>query len=129
MCPYCWIKMKTELNLLVCLFLPSTLDRKEKSIKWKDHVHLHPIDITIEELSELTGQKINPAVLNNNNEREKYVDGYYKFMKKVAEISNQNLIRNSDAFLSSGGKTDPDNDFVWIDDSYKMSPEKFQLTY
>ena len=121
--------MKTELNLLVCLFLPSTLDRKEKSIKWKDHVHLHPIDITIEELSELTGQKINPAVLNNNNEREKYVDGYYKFMKKVAEISNQNLIRNSDAFLSSGGVTDPDNEFVWIDDSFIMSPEKFQLTY
>ena len=50
-------------------------------------------------------------------------------MKKVAEISNQNLIRNSDAFLSSGGVTDPDNEFVWIDDSFIMSPEKLQLTY
>ena len=50
-------------------------------------------------------------------------------MKKVAEISNQNLIRNSDAYLSSGGKTDPDNEFVWIDDSFKMSSEKFQLAY
>ena len=110
------------------MFLPSTLDRKEELIKQKDHVHLHPVDISIEELSELTGQKIN-LVLNNTDEREKYVDGYYKFMKKVAEISNQNLIRNSDVFLPSGGKTDPNNEVVWIDDSFKMRPEKLQLTY
>ena len=50
-------------------------------------------------------------------------------MKKVAEISNQNLIRNSDVFLPSGGKTDPNNEVVWIDDSFKMRPEKLQLTY
>ena len=50
-------------------------------------------------------------------------------MKKVAEISNQNMIRNSDVYLSSGGKTEPDNEFVWIDDSFKMTSNKFQLTY
>ena len=32
-------------------------------------------------------------------------------MKKIAEISNQNLVRNSDAYLSSDGKVDPDNEF------------------
>ena len=37
-------------------------------------------------------------------------------MKKVAEISNQNLLRNFDAYISSGGKIDPDNQFSWIDD-------------
>lgn len=50
-------------------------------------------------------------------------------MKKITEVSNQNLVRNSDAFISSGGKFDPDNEFYWIDDSYKLSKEKFQLTY
>ena len=50
-------------------------------------------------------------------------------MKKIAEVSNQNLVRNSDAFISSGGKVDPDKEFCWIDDSYRLSKEKFQLTY
>ena len=50
-------------------------------------------------------------------------------MKKVAEISNQNLVRNSDAYISNGGKFDPDNEFSWIDDSYEQRKEKFQLSY
>ena len=88
---------------------------------------MHPI---VDELTELTSlQKNNPAILNNKYEREKYVNGYYKVMKKVAEISNQNIIRNFDAFISSGGKTDPDNEFVWIDDSFNLGSHKFQLTY
>ena len=112
------------------MFLPSTLDRKDEFIQWKDHVHLHPIDISIDDLAGLTRlQKVNPAILNNNDEREKHVDGYYKVTKKVTEISNQNLIRNSDAFISSGGKTEPDNEFAWIDDSFKLGSDKFQLTY
>ena len=112
------------------MLLPSTLDQKEDFTQWKDHVHLHPIDVTIDELVDVTGlQKINPVILDLSDKREKHVAGYYKIMKKVAEISNQNLIRNSDAYLSSGGKTDPDNEFVWIDDSFKMSSEKFQLAY
>ena len=42
-------------------------------------------------------------------------------MKKMAELCNQNLIRNSDAYLARGGKTNPDNVFKWIDDSYNVS--------
>ena len=88
---------------------------------------MHPI---VDELTELNSlQKNNPAILNNKYEREKYVNGYYKVMKKVAEISNQNIIRNFDAFISSGGKTDPDNEFVWIDDSFNLGSDKFELTY
>ena len=50
-------------------------------------------------------------------------------MRKIAEVSNQNLVRNYDAFISNGGKVDPDGEFSWIDDSYKLNKEKFQLTY
>ena len=44
-------------------------------------------------------------------------------MKRVAEISNHNLIRNSDGYMASSGKIDPDNDFSWIDNSYKEGKE------
>ena len=50
-------------------------------------------------------------------------------MKKMAEVSNQNLIRNSDTYLARGRKTDPDNPFQWIDDSYKQGQQRFQLGY
>ena len=112
------------------LYLPSTLDRKEEFLQWKEHVHLHPIDVSYDDLKEThNGGEINPPLLDNKDLRKEDVGGYYKMMKKVAEISNQNLIRNSDAYISNGGKIDPDNEFSWIDDSYKQGKEKFQLGY
>ena len=71
----------------------------------------------------------NPALLDDKNVRNKVTGTCYKAMKKVAEISNQNLVRNSDAYISSGGKIDSDSEFCWIDYSYKQVKEKFQLTY
>ena len=71
---------------------------------------------------------INPVLLESN-QREKVLPGYYKIMKKIAEISNQNLICNSHASLSAGGKTDPDNEFLWIDHSLKTTINQFQLIY
>ena len=63
----------------------------------------------------LTGNKeINPALLDDQNARENIISGYYKHMKNIAEVSNQNLVRNSDVYLSGGGKTDLDNEFQWI---------------
>ena len=50
-------------------------------------------------------------------------------MKKIAEISDQYLIRNSGACISNGGEIDPDNEFSWIDDSYYQGKEKFHLGY
>ena len=112
------------------LFLPSTLDRKEDFLKWKDYIHLHAIDFHFDDLKEITGIKgMNPSLLNNKDLRGEVTNAYYNLMKKIAEISSQNLVRNSDAYISTGGKIDPDNEFSWIDDSYKSSKEKFQLNY
>ena len=61
--------------------------------------------------------------------RGEVVPGCYKLLKKIDDVSNQNLVRNSDAYISNGGKIDPDNEFSWVNDSYKLSIEKFQLTY
>ena len=50
-------------------------------------------------------------------------------MKKIADISNQSLVGNSDAYISNGGNVDQENEFLWIDDSYKLTKENFQLSY
>ena len=84
------------------MFLPATLDRKEDFLKWKDNVHLHPIDLTIDDLIQITNlPKINPLLLDIKESRDSIMQKYYKIMQKVAEISNQNPIRNSDAYISS----------------------------
>ena len=125
------MKIKIRRSFRLCLFyLSSTLDRKKDFFKWKGHVHLHPIDLSFDDLTEITGNKeINPSLLNNKNLRDELVGAYYKLMKKIAEISNQNLVRNSDAYISNRGKIDPDNEFSWTDDSYQLNKEKFQLSY
>ena len=112
------------------LFLSSTLDRKEDFLKYKDHVHLHPVDISYDDITQMhNNEDANSALLDNKNLRIKVTGTYYKIMKKVAEISNQNLVHNSDAYISSRGKIDPDNEFCWIHDSFKEVKEKFQLSY
>ena len=99
-------------------------------MQWKDHVHLHPIDVNYEELKLLNdGNEMNPALLDSKTLRKDVTPAYYKMMRKISKVSNQNLIRNSDAYLSRGGKTDPDHDFQWVDDSYKQEQHKFQLGY
>ena len=72
---------------------------------------------------------LNPALLDNKELRRDVRGGYCKMMKKIAEISNQNLVRNSDAYLSSSGKVDPDNEFSWVVHSYKKGKNKFQSGY
>ena len=75
------------------LYLPSTFDRKEDFLQWKDHVHLHPIDVSHDELkaNHNDGER-NPALLDHKELRKKVTGGYYKMMKKIAKISNQNLV-------------------------------------
>ena len=108
---------KKSLASKMFLYLPATLDRKEKFLQYKDNVHLHPIDVNYEELRMLNkGNDMNPNLLENKALRKDVVLAYYKVMKKITEFSNQNLIRNSDAYLAKRGKIDPDNEFQWIDD-------------
>ena len=82
-------------------FLSATLDRKEEFLQWKDNVHLHPIDLSIDDLkNEMSVTSFDPSLLENKQLKVSLVPGFYEVMKKVAELSNQNLVRNSDAFMS-----------------------------
>ena len=94
-----------------------------------DNVNLHSVNLTFDDIKQVAAESLMDPIMLNTDARDQVTGGYYKTMKKIAEVSNQNLVRNSDAFISSGGKLDPDNEFYWIDDSYKTSKEKFQLTY
>ena len=48
------------------IYLPSTLDRKEDFLQYKEHVHLDPVDFTYDDLKEFTGNKeMNPSLLNS----------------------------------------------------------------
>ena len=112
------------------MFLPSTLDRKEDIIQFKNNVHLHPVDVSYNDLRELNqNSDFNPADLDSKTLRQNLLPLFYKYMKSVAEISNHNLTRNSGAYLSSGGATDPNSEFTWINTASFEAEQKFQLTY
>ena len=72
---------------------------------------------------------LDPSLLESKQFRASLVPDFYKDMKKVAELSNQNLVRSSDVFMSKGGKVDSEKELVWIDDSIKQATAKFQLNY
>ena len=50
-------------------------------------------------------------------------------MKDAAAISDHNLVRNSNSYLSSGGKIYQDFKFSRIDDTYEKNQQRFQLEY
>lgn len=112
------------------MFLRSTLDLKEKIIQFNDNVNLHPVDVGYDQLKEFNQEnEFNPADLDNKDLRKDLTKLFYNYMKAVAEISNINLIRNSHAYISSGRKTDPDQEFSWVDNSQIELENKFQLIY
>ena len=47
---------------------------------------------------------MNPALLDHKELRKEITGGYHKVMKKIAEVSNQSLVRSSDAYISNEEK-------------------------
>ena len=90
----------------IFFFLPATLDRKENFLQQKDNVNLHPIDLSIDSIkSEVSVTSFDHSLLENKQLRSTLVPGFYKVMKKMAELSNQSLVHNSDSFISKGGES------------------------
>ena len=108
-------------------FLPATLDRKEEFLQYKDNVNLHPIEIDYEVFSEHGIQDFNPALLERRNDAN-LRSVVLKIMKNAAVVSNNNLIRNANAYRSKGGEIDKEMKFQWIDESMKAN-QLLQLTY
>ena len=122
-------KATNRLASSLFMFLPSTIDRKESILQYKDSVNLPPIDALYDDLKTLNNDKdFNPAELDFPV-RSSILPLCYSYMKKVAETSNNNLVRNSNAYLASGGKIDPTSKFEWVDSSPEETKEKFQMSY
>ena len=111
------------------LFLPSTLDRKEDILQFKSSVNLHPIDTLYDDLKAMNNDKDFDPSQPDLPSRDSILPLFYSYMKKIAETSNNNLIRNSNAFRASGGKIDPTSKFEWIDSSMEEIHDKFQMSY
>ena len=118
---FTFLKDKIESNSLrgdfsdMFFFLPSTIDRCEEVNKYLTMVYLRPVFLTIGDF----GPQFNPA---ENFDRECVVS----VLKKVAEQSSQNLLRNADTYLA---KTKQNTSaFVWPK-SEKMPEKLFALTY
>ena len=122
-------KATDKLASSLFLFLPSTLDRKESILQFKNSVNLHPIDSFYDDMKALNNDKdFNPFELESTT-RSNVLPLFYSYMKKVAETSNNNLVSNSNAFLASGGKVDPSSKFEWIDNSREETQGKFEMSY
>ena len=112
------------------MFLPSTLDSKENIQQYSSNINLHPIDVSYDQLKALNDhENFAPADLDNSVSRNKIAKIFYSFMKEVASASNHNLVRNSNTFISNGGKIDSNFEFSWVNDSYAELQQKFQLRY
>ena len=101
------------------IFLPSTLDRKEEMLQYKNSVNLHPIDVSYADLKEFNdGDNVNPSHLDSQYLRKDLTKFFYNYMKKVAETSNHNLVQNSDAYMANGGKIETKEPFAWINSAH-----------
>lgn len=112
-------------------FLPATLDRKEEIIQYKDNVHLHPIEMDYDKFKfEFNIDSFDPALLERRGDSEanSLRSAILRVMKKVAMLSNQNLLRNTNAYKAQGGEIDKEMKFEWIDESHEAS-NLLQLTY
>ena len=50
------------------LYLPSTLDKKEDFLQYKDHGHLHPFDISYDDITQVhNNEHANPPLLDDKN--------------------------------------------------------------
>ena len=82
-------------------FLPSTTDRIEEINRHMGSVHLPPIDVPEKKFEVEDGVKFGPSKLDYEcPEKEKITKAAVKVLKKIIDISKENLVKNSDGLLS-----------------------------
>ena len=100
----------------------STVGRIEEINRYLGSVNLNPIDIEISEF----GQKFDPSKLNyNSSDKENTNKSVLKVLKKVADLSSQNLKRNADGYLASVPRNN--DSLLWP--GGKRTSDGFSLSY
>ena len=84
--------------------------------------NLNPIDIEISEFAE----KLDPSKLDYNSpDKENTRKSVLKVLKKVADLSSQNLKRNADGYLASVPRNN--DSLLWP--GGKCTSDRFSLSY
>lgn len=92
--------LSTEFSYIYFI-LPSITDRLEDIKKYIGSVNLNPIDIP-EDSFKIEGGKFAPSKLDfENSEKEKMQDAVLKVLEKVVDLSNANIVKNSDGLLAT----------------------------
>ena len=128
----------TECSSKLFFFLPSTTDRKEKINRWVNNVNLHPINCLYDDFKNYAPQRfeiqkkgiqLQDLDFHIQVVRFETRECILNFMKHAAELSNNNLVRNSNALMQSKDAKIDKEDFNWINNSLTQAELKFKLRY
>ena len=128
----------TECSSKLFFFLPSTTDRKEKINRWINNVNLHPINCLYDDFKNYAPQsfeiqkkgiQLQDLDFHIQAVRFETRECILNFMKHAAELSKNNLVRNSNALMQSKDAKIDKEDFNWINNSLTQAELKFKLCY
>ena len=128
----------TECSSKLFFFLPSTTDRKEKINRWVNNVNLHPINCLYDDFKNYAPQsfeiqkkgiQLQDLDFHIQAVRFETRECILNFMKHAAELSKNNLVRNSNALMQSKDAKIDKEDFNWINNSLTQAELKFKLRY
>ena len=128
----------TECSSKLFFFLPSTTDRKEKINRWVNNVNLHPINCLYDDFKNYAPQRfeiqkkgiqLQDLDFHIQAVRFETRECILNFMKHAAELSKNNLVRNSNALMQSKDAKIDKEDFNWINNSLTQAELKFKLRY
>ena len=114
-----WLKLVTLIQKfqIFVFFLPSITDRSEDINKYFKNVSISSIDITQKQLDYWVGCEFNPAKLDLFGVNKTIMSGAVaQCFGSINDISNSNLVRNADPFLS---QKEVEVLVKWIGDSKK----------
>ena len=128
----------TECSSKLFFFLPSTTDRKEKINRWVNNVNLHPINCLYDDFKNYAPQRfeiqkkgiqLQDLDFHIQAVRFETRECILNFMKHAAELSKNNLVRNSNALMQSKDAKIDKEDFSWISNSLTQAESKFKRRY
>ena len=136
--PFLIESKETECSSKLFFFLPSTMDRKEKINRWVNNINLHPINCLYDDFKNYAPQSFEIQKKGIQSQdldfhiqavKSETRECILNFMRHAAELSNNNLVRNSNALMQSKDAKIDKEDFSWINNSLTQAESKFKLHY
>ena len=112
-----WLKLVRLIQnfQIFIFFLPSITNRSEDINQYLKNVSISPIDITQKQFDDWAGYEFNPAKLDLFGPDKSNMSGaVIHCLRHINDMSNSNLFRNADAFLS---RKEVEVPVDWIGDS------------